>query len=439
MWLLSAGRLFTAVCYFITFCVFRQLLFYQTSYQMNRWSLLSLILLLLMAIDAQFSSTLNASSDSLRNAVRWTLTRQAILSLRTAAPKLDRCVRIKIASLGCAGQRRRQRGGRGRHRGRTCDPDTISCSHNIPVLIGRRELTDKEDVRLIGRRRHQFNVMNRVRSGNRRENLRRIPTISAVNDNNGNSMQPRARPSVDYRPSLYLINAAALSKPHAVEQLAADLNSYNVDIAAVTETHLKAKHTDSVVAVPGYTLLRRDRLRRKGGGVALYVRTTHSVSLWTFSADNRVFELLWAQVGGLFVGVLYHPPKPSYTTDSLLDYLESTVNEIERDYPGADVVLAGDFNQLSQDSVAQRTGLAQIVHQPTRGGNFIDQIYELYPIYNIVRVVKSVIRSDHKAVVAYSSPKQCVPFKTTTVRTFRKKSPAQNASFMAFISILENE
>ena len=78
-----------------------------------------------------------------------------------------------------------------------------------------------------------------------------------------------------------------------------------------------------------------------------------------------MFELLWAQVGCLFVGVLYHPPKPSYTTDSLLHYLESTVNEIERDYPGAGVVLAGDFNRLSQDSVAQRTGLAQIVHQHT--------------------------------------------------------------------------
>ena len=57
------------------------------------------------------------------------------------------------------------------------------------------------------------------------------------------------------------------SKPHAVEQLSADLINYNVDIAAVTETHLKAKHTDSIVAISGYTLHRRDRTGRKGGGV----------------------------------------------------------------------------------------------------------------------------------------------------------------------------
>ena len=55
---------------------------------------------------------------------------------------------------------------------------------------------------------------------------------------------------------MYVLNAAALTKPHAAEHLAADLHSYNVDITVITETHLKSKHIDNVVAVPGYTLLR---------------------------------------------------------------------------------------------------------------------------------------------------------------------------------------
>ena len=106
------------------------------------------------------------------------------------------------------------------------------------------------------------------------------------------NVQPLSRSSVDCRPSIYAINAAAITEPHAVQQLSTtDINSYNVDIAAVTETHPKNKHTDSVVAIPRYTLLRRDRLRRKGGGVALYVRASLSVLLWTFSADNRTYEL----------------------------------------------------------------------------------------------------------------------------------------------------
>jgi len=108
-----------------------------------------------------------------------------------------------------------------------------------------------------------------------------------------------------------------------------------------------------------FTLLRRDRLRRKGGGVALYVRASLSVLLSTFSADNRTYELLWAKFDKLFVGVLYHPPKPCYTVESLLDYLESAVDEILRDCPDADIVLAveGDFNRLPEDLVVLRTGL----------------------------------------------------------------------------------
>ena len=40
---------------------------------------------------------------------------------------------------------------------------------------------------------------------------------------------------------LYVLNAAAVTKPHAVEHLAADLLGYKVDVAIITKTHLK-KH-----------------------------------------------------------------------------------------------------------------------------------------------------------------------------------------------------
>ena len=68
------------------------------------------------------------------------------------------------------------------------------------------------------------------------------------------SDRPRIADNVIHRspaPSLYLLNAAALSKPHAVDQLGADLRGYDVDVAVITETHFKSKHTDSVVSVPG--------------------------------------------------------------------------------------------------------------------------------------------------------------------------------------------
>ena len=77
-------------------------------------------------------------------------------------------------------------------------------------------------------------------------------------------------------PSLYALNAAALSKLHAVEQLASDLRANSIDVAVVTETHFKRKHSDSVMSIDG-TPYRRDRLKRRGGGVAVYVKVFYSV------------------------------------------------------------------------------------------------------------------------------------------------------------------
>ena len=178
------------------------------------------------------------------------------------------------------------------------------------------------------------------------------------------------------------MNVAALTKPHAVEHLTADLSSYNVDITLIRETHLKSRHSDSVFTIPGYMMLRRDRAGRRGGGVALYVRTTMPLQgVWTYSADNPTYELLWADVGDMFIGALYHPPRPLYTPDSLFYYLQGCIDEITCNHPAASLVLAGDFNQLSHDALVDRTGLTQIVKQPTRGANIFDRIYVSCPLH----------------------------------------------------------
>jgi len=77
-----------------------------------------------------------------------------------------------------------------------------------------------------------------------------------------------------------ILNASALSKPDAVglQQLSAhsaDLTSCEVDVAVITDAHLNAKHhSDSIANISDWTLWRRDRPRRRGGGMALDVRST---------------------------------------------------------------------------------------------------------------------------------------------------------------------
>ena len=73
--------------------------------------------------------------------------------------------------------------------------------------------------------------------------------------------------------------------------------------------------------------------------------------------------------------------------------------------------------------VVERTGLTQIVHQPTRGTNILDRVFVSTPdLYGTVRIVTSVVRSDHKAVADRCHPQP----KTAVQRTCRPSGPARS-------------
>ena len=240
---------------------------------------------------------------------------------------------------------------------------------------------------------------------------------------------------------VYVLNAAALSKPGAVEHLAADLKTSGASVAVITETHFKQKHADSVIGINGYTVFRRDRTGRRGGGVALYVQSDIQSSVWSPSSVSVVdsaFELLWVRVGGLFIAALYHPPRPVYLATDLLCHVEHCVAELTHDYPLAEIVLAGDLNKLQDDDIVERTGLTQIVRQPTRGANLLDRVFVSDPqLYSSVRVVSSVVKSDHKAVVAMPSGAVAPNGKTRQRRTFRHRTPSQNANFLQHLAAID--
>ena len=63
--------------------------------------------------------------------------------------------------------------------------------------------------------------------------------------------------------TMQVLNAAAITKPRAIEHLATDLVGYKTDTVVITETHLKAKHADHSFRIEGYKLY-RDRAGRRG-------------------------------------------------------------------------------------------------------------------------------------------------------------------------------
>ena len=53
--------------------------------------------------------------------------------------------------------------------------------------------------------------------------------------------------------------------------LGTDLHNHQAFAGFVTETWFNSKNTDDTVVIAGYTLIRRDRLKRKGGGVCVEI------------------------------------------------------------------------------------------------------------------------------------------------------------------------
>ena len=115
---------------------------------------------------------------------------------------------------------------------------------------------------------------------------------------------------------------------------------------------MKKKHVNERFSIGGYNLFRRDRLGRRGGGVAIYARHDLLATEWTFQVPPEpLFELLWIKIStrqrDFFIGALYHPPNPQYQSSRFLDYMEVIGNELNCSRQGALVIVAGDFNTLS--------------------------------------------------------------------------------------------
>jgi len=85
-----------------------------------------------------------------------------------------------------------------------------------------------------------------------------------------------------------------------MHHLAAELSSNNIDVAVITETHFKRKHSNSIVSMPDYTVFQRDRTGRRGSSVAVYVRSALQSTVWqsltqtVASFPTSFFGSVWA-------------------------------------------------------------------------------------------------------------------------------------------------
>ena len=114
------------------------------------------------------------------------------------------------------------------------------------------------------------------------------------------------------------------------------------DIIGLTETWLHEDIQESEIKIPGYNTFRKDRVGKRGGGVALYVTERVKAVVNSMTLVQEYGEAIWCDVYdkdnvATLLGVVYRSPSSSPEEDQKLFDLLNGISDQH-------VLIMGDFN-----------------------------------------------------------------------------------------------
>ena len=232
----------------------------------------------------------------------------------------------------------------------------------------------------------------------------RVNVNLAVSQPTAESHQkPIATQFVKNKCKLNIISFNARSLRNKIDELRCLIKTEAVDVIAVTETFIDTTNIDllSEYHIDGFKLFNKDRVNRRGGGVALYVATwLHPVDC---SPNNSNVEHACVKIVvdkiKINISVTYRPPGQNLEKDNEM------YNVLRQSLRCDESIILGDFN-LPHINWLTNTGveaeshrmleflednfLSQLVNQPTRENNILDLI-----IVSNDRLVNDVIVGEH--------------------------------------------
>ena len=168
--------------------------------------------------------------------------------------------------------------------------------------------------------------------------------------------------------------------------------------------------------------------------MCFYLKDSLKATVCTPTNDKPDYEALWIRIDfnntNILCCVVYHPPKPIYDVKEFILCLSTTMDDLLLSKPSSMVMLAGDLNQLTDLDISCM-GLTPMVFTPTRGSSCLDKVYVSNSSNLQVKIVKSLVKSDHLAVIVYAGDIIINKCKTKTVLTYRRKTPGQHAAFLS--------
>jgi hypothetical protein len=180
-------------------------------------------------------------------------------------------------------------------------------------------------------------------------------------------------------PSFILSNVMSLSPKIDEVRVVIKKFKTGVDIAVFTETWLKHVIPDSVVHIPGYNIIRKDRVERTHGGVCVYVQTQIKVEILS-NLISPFFEVLWLKlrprklprgISSIILAGIYHI---SCWDIAMIDYLIDCLTRAEAMQSNCGIILMGDLNRLKTSSISRLFKLKKLVNFPNRGERTLDVI-----------------------------------------------------------------
>ena len=138
------------------------------------------------------------------------------------------------------------------------------------------------------------------------------------------------------------------------------------------------------IDLSGFSVVRRDRTDRRGGGVCVYIRDNISLIIscaasWFGRSSTWIFMVIvetssstsWYEF--TILGAIYHPPGNDDSV--LLNHITESLDGVLCSHPNAGIIIAGDFNQFKHSHLCNLFNLKQTVKHPTRGNNILDKVF----------------------------------------------------------------
>ena len=181
-------------------------------------------------------------------------------------------------------------------------------------------------------------------------------TISDFNNtfklsHNSYSSHPKNNNSDDntsYNPlkdfSLFHWNARSLNKNFdSFELLLHSLQNFPFSAIGISETWLGHK-SPNLFNLDNYKIFRSDRLRGRGGGVALYIfnqlRVKIRTDIYIEGCESLFVEIINDKTKNRIIGVIYRPPNNK--TEIFLENFDECLNSITRE--NKEIYIMGDYN-----------------------------------------------------------------------------------------------